>query len=455
MANGNANGPTGSPDQISNLDQLSQLIMRLPRQGNPLDSLMAAAPPNGNGATARVDGGPPVAGTILPPRTTVPGGTADLEARRALPRTAPQPPAQPSDDPLISSSRAELAKRSSAIDDLVAQANAARAGIAAHPPVNPQDYKPKWYDRLLGAGEGFLAGYGRGNAGRGVQAGTELTRRGLRMAEAQRQRAVDPFYETLRSSEQEIPLLNAARESAWQTLQGGLQERREAETERKDTATAEYHDAIAEIRDEVAKGNIQKAQDLLDQKQKELEQRGQRDQATADYRNQLLDLRQQLLDLREKQGGQAKPQQFLAVQSKRDTAWLKARREYNANAAKLDPKDAKGMKEAQEDYYEKMQDAQDEYEQGIGVLGGTAPHIELERNHFGEPPTAASAAAPATPQKPATSAKADITPDPKQWKDKTKGLRVRQPSGAVQTWKLDNGKPTLVATEKSNKEATQ
>ena len=82
-----------------------------------------------------------------------------------------------------------------------------------------------------------------------------------------------------------------------------------------------------------------------------------------------------------KSGIPADSGKFAAVQSKRNADWGKARREYEKAATEADG-DKGLLADAQNDYYEKRQDAQDQYEQQIQTLGGGAEHVNLPRNHF-------------------------------------------------------------------------
>lgn len=73
------------------------------------------------------------------------------------------------------------------------------------------------------------------------------------------------------------------------------------------------------------------------------------------------------------------------VEEQRNQAWQKARREYDQGLQKLaDPSDKQAIQELREEYYQKRQDAQDNYEAGITRLGGKAQHVELPQDHFGE-----------------------------------------------------------------------
>lgn len=77
-------------------------------------------------------------------------------------------------------------------------------------------------------------------------------------------------------------------------------------------------------------------------------------------------------------------QQYSKVQTDRDKGWNTAHKEYAKQVELLSPKDTEGLKKAQQDFYDARQQVQDEYEDQINTLGGTAQHTELPRNIFGE-----------------------------------------------------------------------
>lgn len=433
------------------LDQLSQLLMNLPRQGSPLDGLK----PN-----------PVVMPTLAAPGAPAPG-TADLESRLAQPRTMPTAaPPQPSDDPSITSARAGLDTAAAQSQALQARMEATQGKLSAIPPLTPDQLKPKWYDRLLGGVVGGLAGYG--DAARGAELGGRVTnRRGIE-AQANYTRARSPLLEQLQAEREEIPVLTMGNEAAQRQFTAArdtqsLNQKEELNTIKQDLGDklADVKKQLADAKDAADTNKQQNALQRLDQLQQDIDRK-------IDQGQQLQDLRERVSDLKEQAGGKAKPAQSLAVQNKRDASWGRARREYDANVAKLglssDQSKLKGedkaaIKEAQDDYYSKLQDAQDEYEQGIGVIGGSADHVELQRNHFGEQPTAqpsgGGGSAPAGPAAPSKSgaapAKGDIAPSAAQFKTPGKGLRVQQPNGAIQIWKLEGKTPVLVKEEKGAK----
>jgi hypothetical protein len=177
--------------------------------------------------------------------------------------------------------------------------------IAAVPPLDPNSLRPKWYDRLLGGGVGFLAGYG--NAERGAQLGGAVTNRRYTEAKNERSAQISPLLEQLNAEREEIPMLNSANESAWRQFQGAQDAKKLDIQQNKADTDREYKQDIVDIRQQIQAGNIQKASDLLDQKQKELAERQKRGEDTRNYRDGLLDLKQQMQDWKEKHGSDPKP----------------------------------------------------------------------------------------------------------------------------------------------------
>lgn len=93
----------------------------------------------------------------------------------------------------------------------------------------------------------------------------------------------------------------------------------------------------------------------------------------------------------------ATPAQYSKVQGDRDKGWDAAHKEYAKALEAISPKDTEGRKQAQQDFYDKRQEIQDEYEDQINTLGGSASHTKLPRNLFGEEqPDAAPAASPSS-----------------------------------------------------------
>lgn len=108
----------------------------------------------------------------------------------------------------------------------------------------------------------------------------------------------------------------------------------------------------------------------------------------------------------------ATPAQYAKVQGDRDKGWNVAHKEYAKAVEALSPKDTEGLQQARQDFYDQRQQVQDEYEDQIGTLGGTAKHTDLPRNIFGEDQAgAAPTAAPAAGASPAASAPKAVTKD--------------------------------------------
>ncbi len=450
MANETAtqNTPTGAQtNQVSTLDPLSQLILNsVARQGSPLDGLNSRLPASNNPA----------------PMPVLQGSTQDLEQRAAAaPRTAPAAPAPPSDDPDITRARAGITDTQNALQSRMKTYEGTQAKIAALPPVNPADHKPSWTDRLMGAGEGFLLGYGKGNEARGAEAGANLTHRGLEKAEAARNAQLKPLLEQLNAEREEIPLLNSSNETAWRGFEA-VKDSKDLDRKQELADTKqEFDEKLNELRQKAEADKNQHWIDTLNELSERNKNQNQNAQDKLDMQAKLLDLREEMLRDKEAKSGKGTPVQFSNAEAKKAQGLQKAQADYNRATKGLNPnnpEDLKTIHDAHDAFDAAQQEVENAYEAEVNSLGGSASHQDVVKDWRGSNQPAASPAAPATPARPSAQppaapalAKGDLTPTASQWKDPSKGLRVKQPSGAVQLWKLDNGKPVLVSTDTGKK----
>ena len=443
-------------------DQLSQLIMSLPRQGSPLAGLPPVAPgappvgPAFNAADSSAAQAPPQAGLVSTGAVS-PGSTNDLENRVSaarVPQATPTP--QPSDDPTLKAGMQALSQNADAFNQRAAKVQADQDALNKLQAPKFADNKPKWYDRLLGGAVGFGLGWG-GKPGEGAELGGDLTRRGFNNATSEYQRQRDQLMQTL-NQDRDTSLLSAAGEAANRNFEGakGVATLNQNATKEEDKKAQDA--AMDAIKDEIAKNNLENAKDKLDQRDRELDLRERLGDDVNAARKEVADARMELADkARDKSGDPAtpgaKPTQFLSNQNKRDAAWGKAQSAYNKAIRDIDPHDEKGLQQARDEYYEQLQEAQNDYEQGITTLGGSAEHIEIPHNHFGEPPVAG---APQPPQ--ATTAQAQppsqpssSAPPPTLWNGRPKNtLALNNPTtGKKEYWVLQNGVPTKTTPPKT------
>lgn len=445
--NDNQSAPNG---QVNNLDALSQLIMNsVARPGSPLDAL-----------NSRMPAANPPAMPVLQ------GSTSDLEQRAAQTRTvAPQATGvpQPSDDPDITAARAGITSSQTALQDRMKNYEATQAKIAAVPPVNPADHQPKWYDRLLGAGEGFALGYGKGNAAKGAEAGADVTRRGLNKAESDRKAALDPLLTQLNAEREEIPLLNSSNETAWRGFEAAKDSKDLNRKQELADTKQEFDEQISAVRVKAEHDQNQNAIDRLNEIEERNKNQNQNAQEKLQLQKELLDLRESMLKNQEGKSGKGTPVQFSNVENDKHASLRKAQGDYDKATKDLDPKNAEDIQaihDAHEKFSEAQQQAEDAYESQLNALGGSVQHQDVTKDWNGSgppppgtpPPAATPAAKPAVAAPAANGlAKGDSAPSPSMWKDQSKGLRVKQPSGVVQVWQLKEGKPTLVSSSDGKK----
>jgi hypothetical protein len=159
--------------------------------------------------------------------------------------------------------------------------------------IDPQQVKPRLWERLVGFGLGATQLKDPQNAG--AVAGEVVNRR-LNAAEQGRSNALAPWTQRLQMDKEGMPLATAAADVADKQARINLDTAKENRERYTAISNSEYKDALASIRDEVAKGNIDKANDLLDQRQKELEEKKDHDAEWFQMQHALLDLREKIAD---------------------------------------------------------------------------------------------------------------------------------------------------------------
>jgi hypothetical protein len=389
--------PIGAGLPVTGRPPMASPVVAQPPTGQPLPGASTNLGPAGANVAPESPGKvPPVTDDpSVPKGPAATGTTDDLESRGMLSRISPQPAAQPAAPAMPKSP--DLA---SYLNPALKQYQSDLSGYQQADQANrldPQQLRPKWWERLAGFALGATQLKDPSNAG---NVASEVTNRRLNEATANRERALAPWTQRLQMDKEGTPLAEAAERTAHE--QGQL------DVERFNALTnSDYKDAIAAMREEVAKGNIEKAQDLLDQKQKELEEKKDKDAEYFKMQHALLDIRQQLADARDRQvdkGNKAKPSQSVAIESRKATALQKAKTAYDRET-ELAGSDPEARKTAEDNFKQAQQDAQDAYEAEINAAGGEATHQDVEswRGNGAQPAAAppASSAAPGPAAKPA------------------------------------------------------
>ena len=268
--------------------------------------------------------------------------------------------------------------------------------------IDPQQVKPRLWERLVGFGLGATQLKDPQNAG---AVASEVVNRRRNAAEQNRSTALAPWTQRLQMDKEGMPLATAAADVADKQARLNLDTAKEERERYTAITNSENKDALANIRDQLVKGNIEKAKDLLDQKQKELERKGERDKDYFQMQHALLDVRQQLADARDRQvdnGNKTKPGQSVAIESKKAAALQKAKATYDRET-ELAGNDPEARATADANFKQAQQDAQDAYENEIGAAGGEATHQDVA-SWRGKPAatSTASTGAPASAAKPAT-----------------------------------------------------
>lgn len=291
------------------LDQLSQLLMSIPKAGSPADGW---APPMAlpSPQTSSTPVSSSQSGAVVSPQP----------ATAAAPPIQTVSPTPPSDDPALASARAGMNSSQTALTKGLSDYSDTRGKMAAIPAVNPADYKPHWYDRLLGGLVGTAAGIG--DPARGAEVGANVTHRGLINAQNSRASQIQPLLEQLNAEREEVPMLNAANESANRQVQSIQNDRKIAETERKDQALEGLR---ADVNDLHAKAQTDKQADFkdkLDQMQKKFDSDANLRQQMLSNQGDAIDMRGKIADLQNQIREKALDQKAAQVKQVTDTRTL-------------------------------------------------------------------------------------------------------------------------------------
>jgi hypothetical protein len=332
----------------------------------------------------QIEGGQPAGIPPSPPSTTPP--RAGVPIYSAPPPATAQPGIQPqmgesgpsaappSDDPSISPV-GKPADVSSYLNPALQRMNDLTAKRAAVPAVDPNQVKPKWWERALGVALGATQLKNPENAG---AVASQVVNRRLIGAERSRDLALQPIDQQIASEREAFPLYTAAGEAAYRQAQLGVDTNRENRERYTAKSNAGYKSDLNDIRTQRDKDQQAQAADKLDQQQKTLDEREQRDRDMNQQRQQLNDIRDRLATKKEEAPTTklGTPGQFSGLEVKKQQALSKAHSDYQKAVTGLAPDDADGHKQAASDLAEAQQQAQDAYEQEIISLGGTAQHFD-------------------------------------------------------------------------------
>jgi hypothetical protein len=235
-------------------------------------------------------GAPPGASPASPqlglriPQATVPVPVAPKPIAAAPPAT---------DDPQLAAARQRFQDTTSQFTGLLDQEKDLGNKIAAVPQVNRADYKPSIGRQILAIVLGTLAG-AKGNTQLAADTGNSVRDLKYNRAEEARNKTLAPFLAQQNAVERQMPLLNAANESAWREYQAGMGEKKEALAEKKEGDTTQWHNDLNDIRDRIGQGNIdERDQRRLDQIEQEKDKvKNDRDRLALEQ--QIAQIRQQV-----------------------------------------------------------------------------------------------------------------------------------------------------------------
>jgi len=296
-----------------------------------------------------------------------------------IPALPPQPgapaPPPPSDDPTLSP--VKTPELGNYLNPVMQRMNDLMAKRAAVPSIDPNQVKPKWWERVLGVALGATQLRNPENA---ANVADMVVHRRLYGAERTRNLALQPIDEQIKAEREAFPLYTAAGEQAYHQAQLGVDTNRENRERSVAKNSNEFKTKWNDLREQRNNETASQNDARNTQKEKELAERERRDTETNSQRQQLNDIRDRLATKKEdtttgdKRGT---PGQFSGVEVKKQQALSKAHSDYQKAVTGLAPDDAEGHKQAAEDLASAQQQAQDAYEQEIIALGGSAQHMDL------------------------------------------------------------------------------
>lgn len=282
--------------------------------------------------------------------------------------------------------------------------------------IDPQQVKPRLWERLVGFGLGATQLKDPQNAG---AVASEVVDRRRNAAEQNRATALAPWTQRLQADKEGMPMATAAADVADKQARLGLDTAKEERERYTAITNAQYKDDIAAIREEIAQGSKEKAESLLDQKQKELEQK-------KDHDAEWFQMQHALLDLREKaaEKGKDHTSQTMGAETTKANALTAAEDKYRKSLRQLDLDKTPGTDEynqarsaIEDEHTTDLQRAEDAYETKSSELKGAPVEHQDVASWRGKPASTstASTAAPAGNTKPAndTASAAPSTMGPK------------------------------------------
>lgn len=246
-------------------------------------------------------------------------------------------------------------------------------------PPNRADFKPTWKDRLLGGTVALLSG--------NAKAGADLTTRKFRNASSDFNDKTGNLDKQLEIERGGLAAAKDVGELPQRDFENKLQVTREGREQKTAQANADYKGDLADIKQSIADNN-------LDMAQKKLNEASQKNENDFNYHKQLLDLRKELLDQREKGAGSKTTS--VGIENKKAQALSKAKSQYDKETENAG-NDPDLRKQADDNFKQAQQDAQDAYEAEIAANGETPTHQDTSTWRGTTPPAAKPGQAKAGP----------------------------------------------------------
>jgi hypothetical protein len=374
-------------------DQLIQLL----RRQNPMAPAGAAPPspaasaPLSPAVRAAAFGPQPTPETVAANQQVEGGGQPPAPAAQLQPTPQPATLATPapSDDPSISSV-GKPPDVSSYLNPALSRMNELMAKREAVPGIDPNQVKPKWWERALAVALGATQLRNPENA---ANVADMVVHRRLYGAERTRNLALEPIDEQIKAEREAFPLYTAAGEASYRQAQLGVDTNRENRERFTAKTNANYKTDWNEIRQQRTDDQQKAAEDRAQQQKDTLAERERRDKDTNDQRQQLNDIRDRLATKKEEAPGEkhGTPGQFSGIEVKKQQALSKAHSDFNkatrelgTRPEKADTPEDKATQQVWDEQHQQaiddltgaQQQAQDAYEQEIISLGGTAQHFD-------------------------------------------------------------------------------
>lgn len=285
------------------------------------------------------------------------------------------PVKQPTDDPTIAGDVPKPPDFAQYFQPAMQRIQELEAKRAAVPAIDPQQVKPKLWERLAGVAVGMTQLKNPENAG---AVADQVVHRRLHGAEQARAMALQPIDEQLKQAREDFPIYSAAGEAAARGFNAQMDVAKENRERFTAKTNAQNKDEANQIREMYDKGRIEDVKAALEAKLKEIDEKAEKNQKDFEMKSKLLQLQQ---DLGFEKLNDAKQQKFVGIANSKRDAERKADEDFQRQLDKIDENYRPGSKEhedalaqARQMRQDSYQRAQNSYEDQIRASGGNAEH---------------------------------------------------------------------------------